>query len=215
MCSKTHGPAAALLPVISGAVWPAGVGVWVLYIVATWFHAQFIQPAGAWFQTTILGSWEESIKSFVHEAFAQLLRFVNGCVTWSTKWVPGVESLRPAKDRTEAWQVGTHASFVLSTCSHPAAVTCAMDRCRHLPAPVACGTSDCVQLTDSGARLQTWAPGPNNFNLMIARDRSVHGHSEDGAGVGSAGQEPPSPRGGTSAWSAGAVPDRPSGAGQL
>lgn len=110
LCSKTHSAAAALLSpqiVFSGAVVPAGVGVWVLYIVASWFHAQFIQPAGAWFQTTVLGSWEESIKSFVHEAFAQLLRFVNGCVTWFTKWVPGVESLRPAKDRTEAWQVGT------------------------------------------------------------------------------------------------------------
>lgn len=110
LCSKTHSAAVALLSpqiVFSGAVVPAGVGVWVLYIVASWFHAQFIQPAGAWFQTTVLGSWEESIKSFVHEAFAQLLRFVNGCVTWFTKWVPGVENLRPAKDRTEAWQVGT------------------------------------------------------------------------------------------------------------
>lgn len=72
-----------------------------------------------------------------------------------------------------------------------------------------------MQLPESGARLQTWAPGPNNFNLMIARDRSVHGHTEDAAGMSSAGQEPQSPRGGASAWSAGAVPDESSGGGIL
>ena len=125
----------------------------------------------------------------------------SGCQAWKASGLPRT-GLRHGR-----W---AHASSVLSTCSHPAAVTCVMDRCRHMPAPVACRTSGCVQLTEPGAHLQTWSPGPNNFNLMIARDRSVHGHTEDAAG-----QEPQSPRGGSSAWAAGAVPDRSCGGGPL
>jgi hypothetical protein len=47
-----------------------------------WLQVQFIHPLTAWWIDTVLGTWEETLKSLVREAFAKCTRFINGVCSW-------------------------------------------------------------------------------------------------------------------------------------
>jgi hypothetical protein len=56
----------------------AGAIVWSVLIAVRWAHATFVQrPVDFWLDT-VLGNWEEAVKSFFREAFATLARWLNG-----------------------------------------------------------------------------------------------------------------------------------------
>lgn len=43
-----------------------------------WLQDQFIHPLTEWWIETVLGTWEESIKSIIREFFAKFTRGING-----------------------------------------------------------------------------------------------------------------------------------------
>ena len=47
-----------------------------------WLQVQFIHPMTAWWIDTVLGTWEETLKLLVREAFAKCTRFINGVCSW-------------------------------------------------------------------------------------------------------------------------------------
>ena len=56
----------------------AGAIVWSVLIAVRWAHATFVQrPVDFWLDT-VLGNWEEAVKSFFREAFATSARWLNG-----------------------------------------------------------------------------------------------------------------------------------------
>ncbi len=64
---------ATLLQVSKLLGWP----VWFLVLFLNWCRAQFLSPVGEWWNTTVLGTVEESVKSFVRESFTKATSAVN------------------------------------------------------------------------------------------------------------------------------------------
>jgi len=64
---------ATLLQVSKLLGWP----VWFLVLFLNWCRAQFLSPVGEWWNTTVLGTVEESVTSFVRESFTKATSAVN------------------------------------------------------------------------------------------------------------------------------------------
>lgn len=47
-----------------------------------WLHARIARPLVEWWDETVLGTWEESLKSIIREAFQATNRFLNGISAW-------------------------------------------------------------------------------------------------------------------------------------
>lgn len=56
--------------------------MWYALVVVSWWHATFLVPAVTWWLDTVIGTWEESCKVFVREAFAAGTRLINGAAAW-------------------------------------------------------------------------------------------------------------------------------------
>ena len=54
-----------------------GTGVWFLCLFLNWCRAQFLSPVGEWWNAVVLGTVEESIKSFVRESLTKITGAVN------------------------------------------------------------------------------------------------------------------------------------------
>ncbi|KAL0020093.1 hypothetical protein WJX79_002522, partial [Trebouxia sp. C0005] len=49
----------------------AGTVVWCCLVGINWIQAQFVHPIAEWWLESVLGTWEESLKSLIREVFAQ------------------------------------------------------------------------------------------------------------------------------------------------
>lgn len=54
-----------------------GLPLYILCLFLNWCRAQFLSPVGEWWNTTVLGTAEESFKSFVRELFTRTTAGVN------------------------------------------------------------------------------------------------------------------------------------------
>lgn len=55
---------------------------------ARWFNQTIRIPLSEWWIDTVLGTWEESVKSLIREAFANGTRVVNGFFSWVVAALP-------------------------------------------------------------------------------------------------------------------------------
>ncbi len=46
------------------------------------FHTRLVQPSVRWWEETVLGSWEEFVRTLVRQGFDELGRFINGAIAW-------------------------------------------------------------------------------------------------------------------------------------
>lgn len=56
--------------------------VWVILLMLRHVQAHVLHPIAEWWLNTIVGTWEESLKSIIREAFSNTTRFVNGFFAW-------------------------------------------------------------------------------------------------------------------------------------
>lgn len=85
----------------------AGGVVWATLILLRWVQKQFLHPLAEWWLDTVLGTWEESLKSVIREAFSNLTRFVNGFFASVVALFVDKEyasTLRTNFNRTAAWR---------------------------------------------------------------------------------------------------------------
>ena len=85
----------------------AGGLVWAALILLRWIQKQFIHPLAEWWLESVLGTYEESLKSVIREAFSNLTRFVNGFFASVVALFVNKEyasTLQTNYSRTAAWQ---------------------------------------------------------------------------------------------------------------
>ncbi len=75
------------------------------FSLVCWLHAHTARPLVEWWDDTVLGVWEESVKSVVREAFVQTYRFLNGASAWvlSVFDTNYAESLRSSWKQQQDW----------------------------------------------------------------------------------------------------------------
>ena len=81
-----------------------GAVVWCFFVALTWVQAQFIHPLAEWWLESVLGTWEESLKSVIRELFAQVIRIVNYVLNALFSWFPGYQSVKTTFQKPSAWQ---------------------------------------------------------------------------------------------------------------
>ena len=81
-----------------------GAVVWCFFVAITWVQAQFIHPLAEWWLESVLGTWEESLKSVIRELFAQVIRIVNYVLNALFSWFPGYQSVKTTFQKPSAWQ---------------------------------------------------------------------------------------------------------------
>jgi hypothetical protein len=71
-----------------------------------WLQHHLYHPVAEWWVETVLGTWEESIKSVIREAFAQVTRFLNGLSAWVVSLFDNsyYQSLKRSWRQQHAWQ---------------------------------------------------------------------------------------------------------------
>ena len=80
---------------------------WATLVILRWIQAQFFHPLAEWWLENVLGTWEESLKSVIREAFGNLTRVVNGFFTSVVSLFVDREygsAQRYRWSRTAAWQ---------------------------------------------------------------------------------------------------------------
>ncbi|EIE26467.1 hypothetical protein COCSUDRAFT_39557 [Coccomyxa subellipsoidea C-169] len=85
----------------------AGGVVWATLIVLRFIQKQFIHPLAEWWLESVLGTYEESLKSVIREAFSNLTRFLNGFFASVVALFVDKEyanTLQTNYSRTAAWQ---------------------------------------------------------------------------------------------------------------
>ncbi len=82
----------------------AGAVLWCCLVGVNWFQAQFIHPIAEWWLESVLGTWEESVKSLIRELFAQVIRIVNYVLNALFSWFPGYQSVKTTFQKPSAWQ---------------------------------------------------------------------------------------------------------------
>ena len=82
----------------------AGVVVWYCLVGVNWFQTQFVHPIAEWWLETVLGTWEESVKSVIRELFAQMIRIVNYILNAIFSWFPGYTSVKTSTQKPSAWK---------------------------------------------------------------------------------------------------------------
>ena len=85
----------------------AGGLVWATLILLRWIQKQFIHPLAEWWLESVLGTYEESLKSVIREAFSNLTRFVNGFFASVVALFVNKDyanTLQTNYSRTAAWQ---------------------------------------------------------------------------------------------------------------
>ena len=60
---------------------------------ARWFQQELWIPLAEWWIDTVLGTWEEGLKSIIREAFANATRLVNGFFSWVVAALPRERAL--------------------------------------------------------------------------------------------------------------------------
>lgn len=81
-----------------------GAVLWCCLVGVTWFQAQFIHPVAEWWLESVLGTWEESLKSLIRELFAQVIRIVDNTLNALFTWFPGYQSAKTTFQKPSAWQ---------------------------------------------------------------------------------------------------------------
>ena len=56
--------------------------LWVCLLMLRHIQAHVLHPIAEWWLSTVVGTWEESSKSVIREAFSNTTRFVNGFFSW-------------------------------------------------------------------------------------------------------------------------------------
>ncbi len=87
----------------------AGGVVWAALILLRWIQKQFVHPVAEWWLENVLGTYEESLKSIIREAFSNLTRFLNGFFASVVALFVDKEyasTFRTNFNRTAAWQSG-------------------------------------------------------------------------------------------------------------
>ncbi len=85
----------------------AGGVVWAALILLRWIQKQFVHPVAEWWLESVLGTYEESLKSIIREAFSNLTRFLNGFFASVVALFVDKEyasTFRTNFNRTAAWQ---------------------------------------------------------------------------------------------------------------
>ena len=81
--------------------------VWAALILLRWIQKQFVHPVAEWWLENVLGTYEESLKSIIREAFSNLTRFLNGFFASVVALFVDKEyasTFRTNFNRTAAWQ---------------------------------------------------------------------------------------------------------------
>lgn len=60
----------------------------LLRLQVHWLQDQFIHPLAEWWIDTVLGTWEQSMKSIVRESFAKTTRAINGFCSFAVAILP-------------------------------------------------------------------------------------------------------------------------------
>lgn len=84
----------------------------LLLSAALWLHASTVGAAADWLETAVLGSWEESVKSLIREAFFQASRALNAMAAFGVGLLDADYSrrLRDAWTRRED-ELAQHAAW--------------------------------------------------------------------------------------------------------
>jgi len=82
----------------------AGTVVWCCFVGISWFQAQFVHPIAEWWLESVLGTWEESLKSLIREVFAQVIRIADSILNALFTWFPGYQSAKTTFQKPSAWQ---------------------------------------------------------------------------------------------------------------
>ena len=82
--------------------------LWVVLLMLRHIQAHVLHPIAEWWLNTVVGTWEESSKSVIREAFSNTTRFVNGFFSWIyTTFFDNTyrESTKSTYARQTAWEV--------------------------------------------------------------------------------------------------------------
>lgn len=82
----------------------AGTVVWCCLVGINWIQAQFVHPVAEWWLESVLGTWEESVKSLIREVFAQVIRIADSILNALFTWFPGYQSAKTTFQKPSAWQ---------------------------------------------------------------------------------------------------------------
>lgn len=83
----------------------AGGVVWCFLVIVNWVRLTFIKPVAEWWLDTVLGSWEESLKSIIRESFANIARFLNGLALTLTSFFDKEQNTsKKTFQKPHAWQ---------------------------------------------------------------------------------------------------------------
>ena len=86
--------------------------VWVFILAVRWAQAQLVHPLVEWWMDTVLGTWEETLKSLLREGFNHLTRTVNGFFAWLVALLLDRSYLRRVRrsgKATSAWRAWARA----------------------------------------------------------------------------------------------------------
>ena len=81
--------------------------VWVVLLLLRHIQAHVLHPFAEWWLNNVVGTWEESIKSVIREAFSNTTRFINGFFTWVVTLFVDKDHRKESKStytRANAWQ---------------------------------------------------------------------------------------------------------------
>ncbi len=81
--------------------------LWVVLLMLRHIQAHVLHPIAEWWLNTVVGTWEESSKSVIREAFSNTTRFVNGFFSWIyTTFFDNTyrESTKSTYARQTAWE---------------------------------------------------------------------------------------------------------------
>lgn len=82
--------------------------LWVCLLMLRHIQAHVLHPIAEWWLNTVVGTWEESSKSVIREAFSNTTRFVNGFFSWIyTTFFDRTyrESTKSTYARQTAWEI--------------------------------------------------------------------------------------------------------------
>ena len=82
--------------------------LWVCLLMLRHIQAHVLHPIAEWWLSTVVGTWEESSKSVIREAFSNTTRFVNGFFSWIyTTFFDRTyrESTKSTYARQTAWEI--------------------------------------------------------------------------------------------------------------
>ena len=80
-------------PVHTRALAADGAAAPAATLQARWFQQELWIPLAEWWVDTVLGTWEEGLKSLIREAFANATRLVNGFFSWVVAALPRERAL--------------------------------------------------------------------------------------------------------------------------